>query len=391
MKAGGAFFIFVILCVGSAVASVGDLSSGARAPGMAEAFVAVADDAAASHYNPAGLTQIHQRELATHHGDFLNGLSDVSSVKASYIGYVQPLRGRAGVLGVGFQNFKGADTFSDRSFALSYGYRAGEWSVGGSVKQWARKYEMNSYTNNALNNNGVATGQPDPLFAKNGPSKNLWAVDAGTLYQLGERRQVSLGFSVANLNHPDQSLGNVNDELPLCVRGGFAYRHAVAGLMSAEVRRVSRLSSSVDTETALGFEHAFPFSKEGILSLRAGYAQGSRDFRLASTGLSIQYLKLRLDYAFSIPLGSFETKGDHRLGLTIFFGPASKAMASPVLSSARHVEELGTYSGDVQYYFRRKAEGAAPHECLMLLQEVYKRYEKSGRDLHWLYRELSNL
>ena len=53
-----------------------DVGFGARASGMAEAFVAVADDNAASFYNPAGLAQIHRKEFSADHNEMLKGLSD---------------------------------------------------------------------------------------------------------------------------------------------------------------------------------------------------------------------------------------------------------------------------------------------------------------------------
>ncbi|HKJ69214.1 MAG TPA: UPF0164 family protein, partial [bacterium] len=49
---------------------------GARAGGMGEAHVAVANDAYASYWNPAGLAFLEGRELAAMHVNWLPGLVD---------------------------------------------------------------------------------------------------------------------------------------------------------------------------------------------------------------------------------------------------------------------------------------------------------------------------
>ena len=52
------------------------ISPGARAGGMGEAQVAVADDAYASYWNPAGLGFLEGSELALMHVNWLPGLAD---------------------------------------------------------------------------------------------------------------------------------------------------------------------------------------------------------------------------------------------------------------------------------------------------------------------------
>lgn len=68
---------------------------GAKALGMGGAFVSVADDASAIHYNPAALSFIRERVFTTAY----RALS--LDRKFKYLGYVQPLRHEAGV-GIGW-------------------------------------------------------------------------------------------------------------------------------------------------------------------------------------------------------------------------------------------------------------------------------------------------
>lgn len=55
---------------------------GARATGMAGAFVAVADDPSAVYWNPAGVARLQQRSLSFNH---VNWFADVQLVQASHI------------------------------------------------------------------------------------------------------------------------------------------------------------------------------------------------------------------------------------------------------------------------------------------------------------------
>jgi len=71
---------------------------GARAVGMGGAFVAVADDATAPWWNPAGLVYLPYREVLPQHSEQFGNL-----VNHDYLGAVFPLggeRGRRQALGV---------------------------------------------------------------------------------------------------------------------------------------------------------------------------------------------------------------------------------------------------------------------------------------------------
>ena len=80
------------------------VGSGARAAGMADAFVAIADDATAASWNPAGLVQLERPELSIV-GSFnaiseqfrstalpgLNSLQDSDSLDLNFLSFVYPL------------------------------------------------------------------------------------------------------------------------------------------------------------------------------------------------------------------------------------------------------------------------------------------------------------
>jgi hypothetical protein len=76
---------------------------GARALGMGGAFTAVADDATAPYWNPAGMVYLPYREVIPQHQEKFGNLAN-----HDYLGGVWPLggpRGRNAALGVGIVRF----------------------------------------------------------------------------------------------------------------------------------------------------------------------------------------------------------------------------------------------------------------------------------------------
>ena len=73
------------------------IGMGARAAAMADSFTAVADDATAIYWNPAGLALVNGTSLSTTHGQWLQGVSN------DFFALSHQLEGNS-VLGLGFIN-----------------------------------------------------------------------------------------------------------------------------------------------------------------------------------------------------------------------------------------------------------------------------------------------
>lgn len=309
-------------------AAFDDMGRGARAPGMADTFVAISDDANALYYNPAGLAQLRWSQLTTEYGQLLTGADDGSSLGTTYLGYVYPLKGRMGTIGLAYHNFDAANLFKERTISLSYGWKLkvepfgwkGTWLSGFSLKQLHHQYEPDRFTENALNDAGVGSGQRDPLFANQGYSNDSYSADIGALYRFGRENRFGAGLNVMNINRPDVSLGQDGDRAPLITKLGLSYRPPW-GVMALEFRRASRLASSADREVSFGSERTFKLGGTRAITLRGGYAEGSREFQLLVAGASYQFGSAAFDYAFNFPVGNLsELDGSHRLGFSFKIG-----------------------------------------------------------------------
>ena len=100
LRAAAGIALALLLCPVVAVASgrlggtAVNLGVGARAEAMGGAFVAIADDASALHWNPAGLGLVGDSRLSGTHTEWLGG------VRYEWLGFVQPVRD-LGSLGLG--------------------------------------------------------------------------------------------------------------------------------------------------------------------------------------------------------------------------------------------------------------------------------------------------
>lgn len=100
-----------------------DLGAGARAAGLGNAFVPVADDVYTIYYNPAGLGTLERPEAGTSYSLLYPGLTDGSNINTSFVAWAQPLKeGKYGTLGAAWNAFSvNSSIYREDSFYLSYG------------------------------------------------------------------------------------------------------------------------------------------------------------------------------------------------------------------------------------------------------------------------------
>ncbi|MFH1282157.1 MAG: hypothetical protein ABII27_00655, partial [bacterium] len=85
-------FLFLFGIPNTIHASFEDIGIGARATGLANAFVGDADDVYGMYYNPAGLVQLEYPEFSSYYGKMYMNLSDDSNLGHNFFAYAHPLR-----------------------------------------------------------------------------------------------------------------------------------------------------------------------------------------------------------------------------------------------------------------------------------------------------------
>lgn len=176
---------------------------GARAVAMGEAFTAVADDATALYFNPAGLIQLNRPEAVFGFIDYPAGLKFV------HFGGAMPARALSGVWGFHITSLFTDDmiettpempygtgrtfTASDLAAAVTYCQRlTDKFSVGVNLKLLNERLA-----------DAAATG---------------WAADVGTFYSTGWKR-LNIGMVIQNFG-PDMDFENAPFPLPINFKFG---------------------------------------------------------------------------------------------------------------------------------------------------------------------------
>ena len=273
--------LLLLLAASPAFAAYEDMGFGARDRALGGAFTAVADDASAAAYNPAGLAAQRDGQAAlgwSRRRQNPTGEARTESIEgAAVIPWdIDELSGTAGILGrrVELQDFS-----QDKELALSYGLRGPRRSDSSRLDMGATlKIQQRA-----------ALGNPATRRSLGG--------DAGLLYRRGID---SVGLSVLNIGSPDQSLAGVEDRAAMAVKAGYAQR-TPGVLFCADATYRSRAAGHPGATTAAaGLERAWS-ARMGTVALRAGLALGNRS-KEVTAGLGWQAFGLRLDYAVIAPL-----------------------------------------------------------------------------------------
>ena len=270
---------------GTAGAQFLELGVSARAVGMGNAFLAIADDASAIYYNPAGLSQLSQREIVLTHVDY------PADIAYDFGGIAYPFSKFGGVWGLGFYFLNAGDmdyntyplpgfegwgseqTFSAKEYAvsLSYGRRLTErFSIGTTVKFIDELYEEER-----------ATG---------------WAADIGTMYNTGFRN-FRIGMVMSNFG-PD--LKFIREEYPLPI--SFKFGISMEAISLGDHKTLVDFEIGHPNDNLEKFNGGVEYWYKDILALRIGdqfgYDEGGFSF---GAGVKIPFYnknKLRVDYGY---------------------------------------------------------------------------------------------
>jgi hypothetical protein len=310
---GGLFILFLMLPFSAAFASFEELPTGARASGLGNAFTAIADDVYSIYYNPAGLAQLHRSEFTAYYAKLYSGLTDGSSIGRSFVAYAHPTE-KHGTLGLSYLSLSLADLYSESTFGVTYAYPVKDnWNLGGSIKFLKKSFGSDTYTQNAVNDDGFSLNAPDPLFAKNGTSKSAASFDIGAQYRIS--KIYGLGFAILNANTPNMALSDGDtDKVAAIYKTGIA-RRTKTSAVDAEVSM--RKFTGDEYRMNIGAERWFGSG----FAMRGGLGFGQRQYQITSIGFSYRWDAVDVAYALIYPLTGIKgTFGTNQLSLTFRFG-----------------------------------------------------------------------
>ena len=250
------------------------LGAGARAAGMGDAYVALAEDATAAYWNPAGLAAIERTKFTFMHDEWLQSVRMETASVAHATGI--------GNFGIHFSGMymdqidrydiasaSPTGTFNVYEIAVTgaYGRRIRDWDLGVGVK-------------------GLHSGLDDQTASG-------WAVDVGARYHT---KIPGLTFAGAGQNiGPDMKFESESFLLPATGRVGASYERHVPQLRGDFVGAFDLVwPTDGDVRQHAGLEYEY----QKFASLRIGY-KGNYDSQGLTFGLGLRKSGYRFDYAFS--------------------------------------------------------------------------------------------
>ncbi|MEE4311602.1 MAG: PorV/PorQ family protein [candidate division KSB1 bacterium] len=267
------------------------IGAGGRAAGMGEAYTAVANDASAAFWNPAGLARMSRSEFTFTHNNWFQDISHEYLAFAFQMG--------KNTVGLSFisTNIGGIERRTNPStepldiieahdimFSLSFARSMGSLNWGVSAKYLYEKIY---------------------LFSANGI-----ALDLGLTYNL-PIKGLTVGATALNLGTMTE-MDKEAVELPATLKAGVAYTLPVDlyGKVLIAGDYVNYLGNAAHMH--LGFEYLL----KNIFALRTGYMTGYEE-KSIQAGAGIRFSNYSLDYGFS-PFNS-DIGDSHRISLSIRF------------------------------------------------------------------------
>jgi outer membrane protein OmpA-like peptidoglycan-associated protein len=332
LSTSGAALLVLCCLAGPAAAYFFDYGDGVRPTGLGRAFVAVADDANAINWNPAGLVLMDRYEITTMFSSLFAGFDgrlygDARDVLGySYVGVAIPVDPTVGYFGASWAQF-GSALYHENTFVVGYArtltYEGESLHVGANLKimSW-----------------DVTAGTYSPAMGKTG-----FTADLAALYPLPEK--FMLGIAVENIIPANVGV-DTYEEVPRIFRLGASWRQDLQPLGSVVDNilvstEFNNRSYAQNTNTLhLGVESWF---FDGLAAARMGV--NSTEFTISLSGRygfqDLNKIQLQVDYSFSLPFYVQKTYGTHRVALTGSWGKlagtrverAEKALADAIVNT----------------------------------------------------------
>lgn len=292
-------FIIIILSLASRAIAAGQAGQdiavlkagvGARPLGMGGAFTAIADNADAPYWNPAGLGFVDFNEITSAQTRL------ATDTDHYYVSYVQPAWG--GTLGISWIQV-GLGSITETSSEVDPNNEV----VNLSVFSYFSNAYMVSYgkeLNERFSLGLTAKYLTSDMSQIQGGQASGYSISPGMMIKLP--RDWTLGVTLDELmNAQEWGTGTV-ERVPTKLRIGLAYARSNPGLFAIDVSQT--LKSGYAATAAVGYE----WSQDGF-SLRTGYSDG------LSAGAGFVSGAARVDYAY-VTQTELSRSNVHRISLS---------------------------------------------------------------------------
>ena len=268
------------------------LGAGARSIGLGGAFTAIADDATATVWNPAGLGSAPDLSLnfSTQRLDLDRSHNFIALTKAlGSAGSIGLAVTNAGVSGIpqydGNENYGGEFDYSANAYSLSYGIGIGNFSVGLTGRMLADNFGLDTVENQS----------------------GFGGVDVGLMghalhIDVGEEKVPTFHYGVV-AKYLGAAIGD--DIVPMVVNVGLAYNLYMGNVVTfaADLEQEFVNLDESATSLRLGAEYTIVTYKSTALSIRGG-AKASRDTQSLFGGFGVNIGGLQVDYAIQDGMAS---------------------------------------------------------------------------------------
>jgi hypothetical protein len=290
---------------GTASGSFLKIGLGARATGLGEAFVAVANDPSAIYWNPAGLASIQRQEVAVSHVEW------PADIRFEHVAWVMPVKRFGGSLGFQFGVLSTAldETTELQPFGTGRTFVYSDMLAGVAyARRWTDKLLVGFGAKYVREDLGKDVGNPTT-------SSILY--DIGSIYYLG-LGSVRVATSLTNFSPElkpkgefispgaDGVVGTADDETRLY--DGFdaptVFRYGVAfePIENAVTRVTTSIEANQPADNAQSFKAGLEWAWLGRLALRTGYNFNADALKFsAGAGVNAELggWKSTLDYAYT--------------------------------------------------------------------------------------------
>jgi hypothetical protein len=300
-----------VSAVGTSAAAFLEIGVGARAMGMGGTYAAVANDASALYWNPAGLAWVPNVEIEATHNAWLLGSSH------DFVGVVIPVPSIRSAIGISFVTLGFGDQqvrTVDRPEGTGENYDARDMAMGVSyafalTDRFAFGVTAKFITQRIWFESGSAFGVDLGIFYATpvqGLRLGISMSNFGTTLKLA-------GNNLASTTSPDKTVQTFDrapvhyetsaGSLPVLFRGGLAYELPLgelgSALVTADVNHPSNATESINTGIELGFKNFFfvrggytgLFERDRVSGLTLG---AGLDWRDEAQGFGI-----RVDYSWA--------------------------------------------------------------------------------------------